>query len=187
MHKEARAAAVQPDHAGESQGPEHGRRQPRGHSRHLPTNVGHSRHLFRLCYTENAVSPLLELLRLRLTSGHLAVSRGVRLLSLNLLCGSCKGNRVCAFTAIVSAAIAAVAAAAALCLQLLWPSVPVAAPSLRALDAAWPRGPPHGARDRKRSREKLVGMRRVIKKASDCRRFKALISYQVRLCVRYLQ
>jgi hypothetical protein len=94
---------------------------------------------------------------------------------------------VCAFTAIVSAAIAAVAAAAALCLQLLWPSVPVAAPSLRALDAAWPRGPPHGARDRKRSREKLVGMRRVIKKASDCRRFKALISYQVRLCVRYLQ
>jgi hypothetical protein len=96
-------------------------------------------------------------------------------------------NGVCAFAAIVSAAIAAVAAAAALGLQLLWPSVPVAAPSPRALHATWPRGPPHGARDRKRSREKLVGMRRVIKKASDCRRFKALISYQVRLCVRYLQ
>jgi hypothetical protein len=94
---------------------------------------------------------------------------------------------VCAFAAIVSAAIAAVAAAAALGLQLLWPSVPVTAPSPRVLHATWPRGPPHGARDRKRSREKLVGMRRVIKKASDCRRFKALISYQVRLRVQYFQ
>jgi len=94
---------------------------------------------------------------------------------------------VCAFAAIVSAAIAAVAAAAALSLQLLWPSVPVAAPSQRALHAAWPRGPPHGTRDRKRSRDKLVGMRRVIKKATDCRRFKALISYQVLLRVRYFQ
>lgn len=96
-------------------------------------------------------------------------------------------NRVFAFAAIVGAALAAVAAAAALCLQLLWPSVPVAAPSPRALHAAWLRGPLNGARDRKRSRDKLVGMRRVIKKASDCRRFKALISYQVRLRVRYFQ
>jgi hypothetical protein len=30
-------------------------------------------------------------------------------------------------------------------------------------------------------------MRRVIKKATDCRRFKALISYQVLLRVRYFQ